>query len=83
MSSANYVVDDTAYTLVSATDNVLQNKSSVPVRVIFSTVLPTVDDQSYFSIPPNQGFVTKDALPVGNTYARAEEGTANVVVGEA
>jgi hypothetical protein len=82
MSSTNYLVTDTEYTLVSATDNVLQNKSSGYVRVIFGTVLPTVDDPNYYSIPPNQGFVTKDALPLGNTYVRADDGTANVVVGE-
>ena len=82
MSSANYVVDDTAYVLVSAVDNILQNKSAGYIRVIYSTVLPTVNDPNFFSIAPGQGFVKKDNLPSSNTYVRAEKGTANVVVGE-
>jgi len=82
MSTASYTVTDAAYTEVSATNNILQNKSSQYVRVVFSTVLPAVDDPNYFDIAPGQGFVTKDGVPSNNTYARATEGEAVVVVGE-
>ncbi len=82
MSTASYTVDDTAYVLVSTTNNILQNKSSQYVRLVFGTVLPAVDDPNFFDIAPGQGFVTKDGLPSNNTYARATEGTAIVVVGE-
>ena len=82
MSTANYIVTDTEYTLVSLTNNILQNKSSQYVRVVFSTVLPAVDDPNYFDIAPGQGFVTKGGVPSNSTYVRATEGEASVVVGE-
>ena len=82
MSTASYTVTDAAYTEVSATNNILQNKSSQYVRLVFSTVLPAVDDPNYFDVPPGKVFVTKDGVPSSNTYARATEGSATVTVGE-
>jgi len=82
MSTASYTVTDAAYTEVSATNNIFQNRSSGYVRLVFSSVLPAVDDPNYFDIAPGQGFVTKDGVPSSNTYARATKGSAVVVVGE-
>lgn len=82
MSTASYTVTDAAYTQVSATNNILQNKSSQYVRVVFPTTLPAVGDPNYFDIAPGQGFVTKDGVPSNSTYVRATEGSAEVVVGE-
>jgi len=83
MSTASYTVTDAAYTEVSATNNIFQNRSSGYVRLVFSSVLPAVDDPNYFDIAPGQGFVTKDGVPSTNTYARAVKGEADVTVGEA
>lgn len=87
MSTTNYEVDATAWTQVSASDNLLMNKGSVYIRVHYGAVSPALTTKDFYLIGSGKAIVKKDDKPAGNTYVRTdlEDGNTtkyDVVVGE-
>lgn len=72
MPTSTTSVDSTAYTLLTATNALVQNTSSYPVRIVFDTVLPTAGHTNYHTLLPSQAIVKSDGVPGGNIYARCE-----------
>ncbi len=72
MASVNVTVDSTTYVLLTPSDALVQNVSSYPLRIIFASTLPAVDDPNYHLILPSNALMKSGGLPTGNIYARAD-----------
>lgn len=87
MSTTNYEVDASAWTQVSASDNLLMNKGSVYIRVHYGAVPPALNTKDFYPLDAGKAIVKKDNEPAGNTYVRTDlpDGDTtkyDVVVGE-
>lgn len=81
MASTRIELSDSAYTLLSSGDNVIQNQSNSVICIVHAVSLPSSGSVDFFKLKALKGFVTLNGLPSGNTYGKSEEGTTFVTVG--
>lgn len=82
MATSTVNVTDTAYSLLTITDSLIQNTSSYSIRVVFDSTLPAVDVVDFHVLAPGQAISILNGLPAGSAYARCEDKgrTASVAV---